>query len=252
MPMSGPAMACISSGRTSPMAAPTRSATGSTSSFHTGRVASTHSARLQATAEAAPDGRDVASSSHRSARRTASCTAVRSAGPTLASLVPSEVPWETVWRAICLAMSQFTGPPSYESIWPSCWNAAPRSLGFMEPNIAASGLSAPGPMRLRAARNRTVLSTAALLVLLLALVAVLRLLRRKAESEWGVTHGIPRLVRPPVRSDGDCPTTPPSVDTRARSGLGASPTLGLRQDGCHLVRPRHARPLLKTTAGDAR
>ena len=94
------------------MAAPTRSATGSTSSFHAGRVASTHSARLHATAEPAPDGSDVASSSHRSASRTASSTAVRSAGPTLASLVPSAVPWETVWRAICLAMSQFTGPPS--------------------------------------------------------------------------------------------------------------------------------------------
>jgi hypothetical protein len=59
--------------------------------------------------------------------------------------VPSAVPWATVWRAICLAMSQFTGPPSYESIWPSCWKAAPRSVGFMEPNIAANGLSAPGP-----------------------------------------------------------------------------------------------------------
>ncbi len=112
MPISGPAMACISSGRTSPMAAPTRSATGSTSSCHAGRVASTHSARDQATAEPAPDGRDVTSSSHRSARRTASSTAVRSALPTLASLTPSGVPWATVWRAICLAMSQFTGPPS--------------------------------------------------------------------------------------------------------------------------------------------
>lgn len=112
MPISRPAMACISSGRTSPMAVPTRSATGSTSSFQAGRVASTHSARLQATAEAAPDGRDVASSSQRSARRTASSTALRSAGPTLVSLAPSGLPWETVWRAICLAMSQFTGPPS--------------------------------------------------------------------------------------------------------------------------------------------
>ena len=55
------------------------------------------------------------------------------------------MPWETVWRAICLAMSQFTGPPSYESIWPSCWKAAPRSFGFSEPNIAANGLSAPPP-----------------------------------------------------------------------------------------------------------
>ncbi len=112
MPISGPAMACISSGRTSPIAFPTRSATGSTSSRHAGSVASTHSARLQASAEFAPDGREVASSSHRSASRTASSTALRSAGPTLASLEPCAVPWATVWRAICLAMSQFTGPPS--------------------------------------------------------------------------------------------------------------------------------------------
>ena len=112
MPISGPAMACISSGSTPPMAAPTRSATGSTSSFQAGWVASTHSARLQATAVVEPEGSDVASSSHRSARRTASWTAARSAGPTLSSLVPSAVPWATVWRAICLAMSQFTGPPS--------------------------------------------------------------------------------------------------------------------------------------------
>ena len=48
--ISGPATLCISSGSTSPIAAPTRSATGSTSCCHAGRVASTHSARLHATA----------------------------------------------------------------------------------------------------------------------------------------------------------------------------------------------------------
>lgn len=147
MPSSGPAIDFISSGSTSPMAAPTRSATGSTSSCQTGRVASTHSARLHATEVLAPEGSAVTPSSQWSARRTASSTACRSAAPTLASLVPSAVPWATVWRAICLAMSQFTGPPSYESIWPSCWKAAPRSAGFSEPNIAANGLSPPpGPM----------------------------------------------------------------------------------------------------------
>ena len=112
MPSSGPAMACISSGSTSPMAPATRSATGSTSSFHTGRVASTHSARLQATAVPAPEGSEVTPSSHRSASRTASSTQARSARPTVASLTPSAVPWATVWRAMSLAMSQFTGPPS--------------------------------------------------------------------------------------------------------------------------------------------
>lgn len=112
MPISGPAMACISSGRTSPMARPTRSATGSTSCCQAGRDASTHSARLQATVETEPEGSDVTPSSQWSARRSASSTEDRSAGPTLASLLPSVVPCDTVWRAICLAMSQLTGPPS--------------------------------------------------------------------------------------------------------------------------------------------
>lgn len=112
IPSSGPAMACISSGSTSPMAAPTRSASGLTRSFHTGRVSSTHSARLQATTEPEPDGRDVTPSSHRSARRTASSTAVRSPGDRLASLLPFSAPCATVCRAMSLAMSQFTGPPS--------------------------------------------------------------------------------------------------------------------------------------------
>lgn len=85
------------------------------------------------------------------------------------------------------------------------------------------------------------LTATALLILLLALVAVVRLLRRKAESEWGVTHGIPRLVRPPVLSRRRLPDYTPSVDTVARSGLGAPPTHGLRQDGCLLVRTRHTR-----------
>ena len=113
MPSSGPAMACISSGSTPPMAPPTRSATGSTSSFHTGSVASTHSARLQATAAPAPDGSDVTPSSHRSASRSGLLRPRRARlAPTLASLVPSAVPWATVCRAMSLAMSQFTGPPS--------------------------------------------------------------------------------------------------------------------------------------------
>lgn len=147
MPISGPAMACISSGRTPPMALPTRSATGSTRSFQTGRVASIHSARLQATAVPAPEGNSVAPSSHRSASRTASATAECSAALTERSLLlPSAGSATTLWRAMFLARSQFTGPPSNESICPSCWNALPRSLGLRPPNIAANGLSAPpGP-----------------------------------------------------------------------------------------------------------
>ena len=185
------------------MAAPTRSATGSTSSFHTGRVASTHSARLQATAEPAPEGSDVTPSSHRSARRTASSTAERSAGPTLASLVPSAVPCGDglagdllghvpVHRAALVARASGR----------AAGRRRPGRWGSCEPNIAANGLSAPGPPAPAAETERVRPGPDALppwLVLLLALVAVLRLLRRKAESEWGVTHGFPRLVGPPAR-----------------------------------------------------
>ncbi len=144
-PISGPAIACISSGSTPPMALPTRSATGSTRSFQTGRVASIHSARLHATAVPAPEGNSVEESSHRSASRTASATAERSAALTERSLLfPSTGSATTVWRAMSLASSQFTGPPSKDSIWPSCWNAAPRSLGLRPPSMAPKGLSAPG------------------------------------------------------------------------------------------------------------
>ncbi len=94
------------------MAVPTRSATGLDQVRHAGGVASTHSARLQATRGRAPEGGPSRRPATRSARRTASWTAVRSAGPTLASLRPSGGALGTVWRAICLAMSQFTGPPS--------------------------------------------------------------------------------------------------------------------------------------------
>ncbi len=126
------------------MALPTRSATGSTRSFQTGRVASTHSARLHATAVPAPEGNSVTESSQRSASRTASATAERSVALTERSLLlPSTGSATTVWRAMSLASSQFTGPPSNESICPSCWNAAPRSFGLSPPSIAPNGLSAP-------------------------------------------------------------------------------------------------------------
>ena len=57
------------------MAPTDRSATGSTSTFHTSVVPTTHSARLQAAVEVTPEGNDVASSSQWSASRTASATA---------------------------------------------------------------------------------------------------------------------------------------------------------------------------------
>ena len=108
---------CISSGtRRRHGARPTRSATGSTSACHAGRVASTHSARLQATRRVPPEGSAVASSSQRSASRTASSTARALAAPTASGRRPRPRPSGGRCR---LARSQFTGPPSYESSWPS-------------------------------------------------------------------------------------------------------------------------------------
>lgn len=68
--------------------------------------------------------------------------------------------------------------------------------------VRAGAAKAARPGRAEAERVGRALTTAALRVLLLAFVAVVRLLRRKAESEWGVTHGFPRLVGPPVLSGG--------------------------------------------------
>ena len=109
-------------------------------------------------------------------------------------------------------MSQFTGPPSYESIWPELLEGGAQVVGVQRAEhrgerIVGAGAAAPGP---EAERVRGALTTAAGLVLLLALVAVLRLLRRKAESEWGVTHGIPRLVGPSVFADGRLPEHHPA------------------------------------------
>ena len=74
MPSSGPAVACISWGTALPMPLTDFAATGSTSTFHTGRVSTTHSARLHAAVDVTPDGNSVAVSSQWSASWTASAT----------------------------------------------------------------------------------------------------------------------------------------------------------------------------------
>ena len=87
------------------IAATTFSASGSISAPHAGRVSSTHSTRDHAAVRSMPEGSSVTWSSHRSASRSDSATAVRSA---------SDVGWVPVasWLiAPCRARSQFTGPP---------------------------------------------------------------------------------------------------------------------------------------------
>src|SRR5262245_64196207 len=92
-----------------PIASTARSAIGSHSFDQTGSVASTHSDRLQASVLRTPVLKLVASSSHRSASRTASTTFWRSTSRTLGS--PSAA---TACRATFLARSQFTGPPCHD------------------------------------------------------------------------------------------------------------------------------------------
>ena len=110
IPISGPAMARVSSGIASPMAATTCSATGSTSTFHTGVVCSIHSARLQAAVVVTPEGSTVASSSQWSASRIASATRSWSPRSGLGSGSCA-----LVRRAMSVARLQFTGP-SYGAI----------------------------------------------------------------------------------------------------------------------------------------
>ena len=86
-------------------------AIGSQSFAQIGKVASSHSDRLQASILRMPEGNAVASSSHRSASRTASVISRRCASRTLGS------PAATIaCLATFLARSQLTGPPRQDSM----------------------------------------------------------------------------------------------------------------------------------------
>ena len=78
----GPIWARISSGTSSVIAETMRAATGSQSLRQTSSVVLSHSPRLQAAVDRTPEGSADSGSSHRSARRSASMTAARSAGVT--------------------------------------------------------------------------------------------------------------------------------------------------------------------------
>ena len=105
----GPACSAISGGMADDIAATTRPATGSHSADQVPMVFSTQSTWLQASMVVTPDGRSVASSSQRSASRTDSVTAERSAEVTGR--------WVAARPEIasCRARSQFTGPPLPDS-----------------------------------------------------------------------------------------------------------------------------------------
>ena len=86
------------------MALTDRSATGSTRTFQTSVVPTIHSARLQAVAAVTPEGKDVASSSQWSARRTASATA-----SFCLCVGVGSGDWATTLRARSVAKSQLIG-----------------------------------------------------------------------------------------------------------------------------------------------
>ena len=134
---SSPASSSGSSVSIPPIASTARAAIGSHSFDQTGSVASTHSARLQAWVIRMPVGRVVASSSHRSAVRSASVVLRRSISRTLASPCAA-----TVCRATFFARSQLTGPPC-QDIRSANWRRA--SANCCGSPSGPSGPPAPPP-----------------------------------------------------------------------------------------------------------
>ena len=120
-----------------PIASTCRDTIGSQSLDQTGRVASTHSERLQAWIVLIPLGNSVASSSHRSASRSASVTWLRSLSSTLGSPLAA-----TAWRAMFLARSQLTGPPCQDIRSANCRSASASCCGSPS---GPSGPPAPWP-----------------------------------------------------------------------------------------------------------
>jgi hypothetical protein len=141
IPASGPAIAAASAGSALVMAPTTRSASGSIRLLHAGSVCSTHSTRDQASGRSTPEGSSVTGSSHRSARRRASATAVRSASEVGCDPAASEL------IAPCRARSQLTGPPDQVISFCSSANSgilASRSSG-VPPPAAPPPKRAPSP-----------------------------------------------------------------------------------------------------------
>src|SRR5208283_2757185 len=112
--------------------------------------------RLHAWTVLIPEGKVVTSSSHRSARRTASTTSLRCEASTLGSPAAA-----TACRATFLARSQLTGPPRYDirsANWRSasanCWgspnglappNGPPGSGGWPAPPMPPPPPPPPAP-----------------------------------------------------------------------------------------------------------
>ena len=111
-PISGAAASRISSGSALPKPSTTLVAIGSTSRVHAGWVALSQRRRLHASVPVTPLGSAVLASSHTSASRTASVTAVVSA-----PVVPASAP--IACMADCSATFQLTGPDCPDSRSPS-------------------------------------------------------------------------------------------------------------------------------------
>ena len=105
MPTIGPLMPWASAGSALPTAPTDDWAMGSTIGFQRSMVPTIHSARLQAAVDCTPEENSVASSSHRSASRTASATA-----PCWRSVGEGSGLWATARRAMSVATFQFSAP----------------------------------------------------------------------------------------------------------------------------------------------
>src|SRR5262245_24297465 len=122
MPTIGLDMPCASAGSALPTAPTDDAAIGSTKRFHRSTVPTIHSARLHAAVVCTPLGNSVVSSSHRSARRTASAT-----WSCCFWVGEGSFSCATARRAMSVATVQFNGP-SYGCIIAWIWpNSAPRS-----------------------------------------------------------------------------------------------------------------------------
>ena len=148
-------------------------AMGSQSLAQTGKVASSHSDRLQASILRIPEGNVVASSSHRSASRTASVISRRCASRTLGS------PAATIaCRATFLARSQLTGPPCQDSRSANWRSASANCCGSP---IAPNGPWAPERPAGAGTRRPAGAPGATLAALVFRLVG-------QAEAERAVSH----------------------------------------------------------------
>ena len=137
----------------------------------------------------------------------------RSAGPTLASFVPSGVPWATVCRAMCLAMSQFTGTALVAEHLPELLEGGAQVVGVQRTEHRRERIvrtaQLPGSPNPKGLPGRLPAPPSAVLA------SCPRRRPPAPPAEGRIRMGCHSRVSSARRAagstaDGDCPTTPPS------------------------------------------